>query len=313
MSIADEISALKRSKNAVVLAHFYSPAEVQDVADGVGDSLALARLAQKTEADIIVLCGVFFMGETAKLLNPSRKVLMPDLQAGCSLADSITPDQMAYLSNDPNVCVVAYVNTTAAVKAKSDICITSTNALKIVQSLGTDKEIAIVPDQNLGEYIKERCPDNGFMISTWQGGCHVHQRFNLACGLRMQEEHPGSEIICHPECPKHVVIASDFVGSTDALLKHVVASPKSTFIVATESGILHKMQQQCPDKTFIPMPPDECECGCNECSFMKLNTLEKLRDCLRDETNEVTIDPNIMEDARKPIDAMLQLSDKLGL
>lgn len=311
LDMVSAIARLKREKRAVILSHYYQPSAVQDVADACGDSLALARQAQRTEADIIVLCGVVFMGETAKLLNPSRRVLVPDLNAGCSLADGCPAnDFRRFVDEHPGHQVITYVNTSAEVKALSDICVTSTNALPIVKSLPPDRPLLFGPDRNLGAYINEH---TGRQMVLWDGACHVHERFALERCLKLRDEHPGSELICHPECRRPLVIAADFVGSTEALLKHVVASSKRTFVVATESGILHKMRQAAPDKQLLAAPADDASCACNECNFMKLTTLQKLYLTLKHEWPEVTIPNELLAPARRPIDEMLLLSAALGI
>ena len=297
------INELRREKNAVILAHYYQTAEIQDAADYVGDSLALAQWAAKTEADIIVLCGVHFMGETAKILCPDKKVLIPDAEAGCSLADSCPADEFAaFVADHPDHTVISYVNTTAAVKALTDVVVTSTNALRIVESFPKDAEIIFGPDRNLGNYINGMTGRN---MVVWNGACHVHEQFSLERILELKRSNPGAAIIAHPECKQPILTVADFIGSTSALLNYTVDSPRSTFIVATESGVIHEMKKQSPGKEFIPAPPDDSACACNECSFMRLHTLEKLYRCLRDETPEITVDEGIRERAAMPILRML--------
>ena len=280
------INELKKEKNAVILGHYYQKGEIQDIADYIGDSLALAQIAAKTDADILVMCGVHFMGETAKVLCPDKKVLVPDLNAGCSLADSCPADKFAeFVKEHPGYTVISYVNTTAAVKAVTDVVVTSTNAKQIVESFPKDEKIIFGPDRNLGNYI------------------------NSITG----REYPDAVVLAHPECKSVVLKLADVVGSTAALLKYAVNSDKQRFIVATEAGIIHEMQKKCPQKTFIPAPPNDSTCGCNECNFMRLNTLEKLYNCLKYEFPEVTVDPEVAKEAVKPIKRMLEISEKLGL
>lgn len=305
-SLAREIAGLKKQRDAVVLAHFYTPGDVQDVADFIGDSLALAQIARTLPNRVIVLCGVHFMGETAKILCPDKTVLVPDLGAGCSLADSCPVDEFAvFVAAHPGHTVVSYVNTSAAVKAHTDVVVTSSNARQIVEALPSDTPIIFGPDRNLGNYISSV---TGREMLIWDGACHVHEQFSLEKLIALKKEHPGAPVLVHPECKKPVQMLADKVGSTKALLDFAKASNSPEFIVVTESGILHQMRKECPDKTFIPAPPDEADCSCNECSFMKLNTLEKLRDCLRDMSPEITVDPDIAAKAVKPIERMLEMS-----
>ena len=305
------INELKKSKNAVIIAHFYQSGEIQDVADFVGDSLALAQWATKTDADIIVMCGVNFMAETAKLLSPDKKVLLPDLEAGCSLADSCPADEYEkFVKANPDHTVITYVNTTAAVKAVTDIVVTSTNAKQIIDSLPADEKIIFGPDKNLGGYINSI---TGRDMLLWDGACHVHEQFSVEKIIELKEANPDALILAHPECKSTLLTLADFVGSTSALLKYSKENKATTFIVATESGILHQMEKASPQKTFIPAPPNDSTCACNECSYMKLNTLEKLHACLRDETPEISVDKNIIERAVKPIHKMLEISEKLEL
>ena len=309
--IKEEIEKLKREKNAVILGHYYQRGEVQDVADFVGDSLALAQWAARTEADIIVMCGVHFMGETAKVLCPAKKVLVPDMAAGCSLADSCPADKFeAFIQAHPGHTVISYVNTTAAVKALTDVVVTSTNARQIVESFPQDEKIIFGPDRNLGSYINSVTGRN---MLLWDGACHVHEQFSVEKMVELKRAHSEALILAHPECKGAVLKLADVVGSTAALLKYAVKHPENTYIVATESGILHEMQKKCPQTTFIPAPPADSTCACNECSYMRLNTLEKLRDCLRDESPEITVDPEIAARAVRPIERMLEISARLGL
>lgn len=304
--LKEEIARLKKEKKAVIMAHYYQKGEIQDLADYIGDSLALAQKAAQTDAEIIVMCGVHFMGETAKILCPDRKVLIPDMTAGCSLADSCPAEEYAeFIKAHPDHTVISYVNTTAEVKALTDIMVTSGNARKIVDSLPSDEKIIFGPDRNLGEYINSV---TGREMVLWNGACHVHERFSLEKIKELKKEHPQAEILVHPECRKPLQMIADKVGSTAVLLKHAVESPVKEFIVATESGILHEMERKCPEKTFIPAPPEDSTCGCNDCSFMKLNTLEKLYNCLRYEQPEIIVDKELAEKARRPIERMLELS-----
>lgn len=310
-ALIEEINLLRREKNAVILAHYYQRGELQDVADYVGDSLALAQWAAKTDADVIVMCGVHFMGETAKILCPDKKVLVPDMEAGCSLADSCPADEFArFVEAHPGYTVISYVNTSAAVKAYTDVVVTSTNARQIVESFPKDEKIIFGPDRNLGNYINSI---TGREMLLWNGACHVHEQFSVAKIMELKKQYPDADVLAHPECKAVLLKLADKVGSTAALLKHAVKSDKKRFIVATESGILHEMQKQCPDKEFIPAPPEDSTCACNECNYMRLNTLEKLRDCLRDETPEIVVDKNVAEKAIRPIQRMLDISNLLSL
>ena len=273
------INELKKEKNAVILGHYYQKGEIQDIADYIGDSLALAQIAAKTDADILVMCGVHFMGETAKVLCPDKKVLVPDLNAGCSLADSCPADKFAeFVKAHPGYTVISYVNTTAAVKAVTDVVVTSTNAKQIVESFPKDEKIIFGPDRNLGNYINSI---TGREMLLWDGACHVHEQFSVEKIVELKAQYPDAVVLAHPECKSVVLKLADMVGSTAALLKYAVNSDKQRFIVATEAGILHEMQKKCPQKTFIPAPPNDSTCGCNECNFMRLNTLEKLYNCLK--------------------------------
>lgn len=302
-----EILRLKKEKDAVILAHYYQRGSIQDIADYIGDSLALARIASTlADARIIVLCGVHFMGETAKILCPDKKVLEPDPEAGCSLADSCPASEFEkFIKSHPGHTVVSYVNTSAAVKALTDVVVTSGNARKVVDSLPAGEKIIFGPDRNLGNYINSI---TGRKMVLWDGACHVHEKFSLEKILELKKQHPGAPLLVHPECRKPLVEIADKVGSTAVLLNFVRSSDADEFIVATESGIIHQMKKDCPDKTFIPAPPDDASCGCNDCAYMKLNTLEKVYRCLRDEAPEVVVDPALAEAARRPIERMLSLS-----
>lgn len=305
-ALRDEIARLKKEKNALIMAHYYQRDEIQEIADFIGDSLALARKAAETDADIIVMCGVHFMGETAKILCPDKKVLVPDMAAGCSLADSCDPAEFeAFVKAHPGHTVISYVNTSAAVKALTDIVVTSGNARKIVESLPADEKIIFGPDKNLGGYINSVA---GREMILWQGACHVHDRFSLEKIRQMKSEHPGAKILVHPECRRPLQLIADKVGSTAALLDFARADEAQEFIVVTESGILFEMRRECPDKTFLAAPAEDSECQCNECDYMKLNTLGKVAQTLRDEQPEITVDPEIAAKAIKPIERMLELS-----
>lgn len=301
-----EIEALKKEKGAVILGHYYQKGEIQDVADYIGDSLALAQQASKIDAPIIVMCGVYFMAETCKIICPDKKVLIPDASAGCSLADSCNADDFRkFIEEHPGHTVVSYVNTSAAVKALTDIVVTSSNAKKIIESLPKDEKIIFGPDRNLGGYINSV---TGRSMLLWDGACHVHDRFSIEKLAELKRQHPKAKTLAHPECRKQLLILADKVGSTAALLKFAVESEYDEFLVATESGILHEMQKKCPQKKFIPVPAEDSTCGCNDCNFMKLNTLEKLRDCLLYESPEVIVDEAVASEAIKPINRMLELS-----
>lgn len=306
LDLKKEIEKLKKEKDAVVLAHYYQKGEIQDVADFIGDSLALAQIARKLPNRMIVLCGVHFMGETAKILCPDKKVVVPDVNAGCSLADSCPADEFeAFIKERPGATVVSYVNTSAAVKALTDVVVTSSNARQIVEQLPEDAHIIFGPDRNLGNYINSVTGRN---MELWNGACHVHEQFSLEKIVALKKEHPGAKLLVHPECRRSVVILADKVGSTAALLKYAQESDATEFIVATESGILHEMMKKCPDKTFIPAPPEDSTCACNDCNFMKLNTLEKLYNSLKYELPEITVDPAVAEAAIRPIERMLAMS-----
>ncbi|MFO7924819.1 MAG: quinolinate synthase NadA [Bacteroidales bacterium] len=301
-----EINRLRVEKNAVILAHFYQIPEIQDIADFVGDSLDLSRKSADTKADIIVFAGVNFMAETAKILSPGKKVLIPDREAGCSLADSCPPREFRkFREKYPDHIVVSYVNTTAEIKAMTDICCTSTNAVKVIESLPEDQKIIFAPDRNLGNYINSLTGRN---MVVWDGACHVHEEFSLERILELKEKYPDARLIAHPECRKPVLIASDFIGSTSALLNFVSKDDGREFIVATESGILHQMRKKNPEKLFIPAPPLDSTCGCSDCEFMKLHTIEKIYNSLKEEKFEVDVDPAIREKAVIPIRRMLEIS-----
>lgn len=305
-----EIEKLKKEKNAILLAHYYQEPDIQDVADYIGDSLGLAQQAESTDADIIVFAGVHFMAETAKILNPNKKVLLPDLKAGCSLSDSCPPPLFkAFKDKHPDHIVISYINCSAGIKALSDIICTSTNARKIVESLPADQKIIFAPDKNLGAYINKM---SGRNMVLWNGACMVHELFSLEKVTRLKERHPEALFIAHPECEEPLLRLADFIGSTTQLLNFTADSNAHSFIVATETGILHQMQKKSPNKTFIPAPPDN-SCACNDCPHMKLNTLEKLYLCMKHELPEVTMDEELRKQAEKPILKMLELSKSLGL
>lgn len=304
--LRDEIARLKREKNALIMAHYYQREEIQEIADFIGDSLALARQAALTDADIIVMCGVHFMGETAKILCPGKKVLVPDTAAGCSLADSCDPEEFRrFVEAHPDHTVVSYVNTSAAVKALTDIVVTSGNARRIIDSLPADEKIIFGPDRNLGDYINRV---SGRSMTLWDGACHVHDRFSIEKIVEMKRANPGAKILVHPECRRPLQLIADKVGSTAALLDFARTDDAPEYIVVTESGILFEMRKACPSKKFLAAPADDSECQCNECEYMKLNTLAKVRDCLRDETPEITVDEETARRARRPIERMLELS-----
>lgn len=305
-TLKQAIRELAKEKNAVLLAHYYTEGDVQDIADFVGDSLALAQKAATTNADIIVMCGVHFMGETCKILCPGKTVLVPDATATCSLAESCPADKFAdFVHAHPDHTVISYVNTSAATKAVTDVVVTSSNARQIVESFPKDAKIIFGPDRNLGSYINAI---TGRQMLLWDGACHVHERFSVEKIIALKQQHPGAKVLAHPECRGAVLRLADVVGSTAALLKYAVESTEREFLVATESGILHEMKKKCPDKTFIPVPPDEPGCACNECSYMRLNTLEKVYACLRDGQPEIQVPADIAEKAVKPIQRMLEMS-----
>lgn len=306
-----EIKKLCKEKNAVILAHYYTDAAVQDVADFVGDSLALAQKAAKTDADIIVMCGVHFMGETNKILCPDKKVIVPDLNADCSLAQSCPQKEFAeFIAAHPGHTVISYVNTTAATKSVTDVVVTSSNARQIVESFPKDEKIIFGPDQNLGGYINSITGRN---MVLWNGACHVHEKFSVEKLVELKQQYPDAKVLVHPECKGAVVKLADKVGSTAALLKFAIADDARVFIVATESGILHEMQKSCPDKTFIPVPPSDSTCACNECNYMRLITMEKLYNSLKYEWPVVEVPEDIRVKAIRPINKMLEISERLGL
>jgi len=305
-----EIEKLKKEKNAIVLAHFYQEPDIQDVADYIGDSLGLAQKAQSTNADMIVFAGVHFMAETAKILNPTKKVLLPDLRAGCSLADSAPADLFkAFKEKHNDHLVISYINCTAEIKALSDIICTSSNAEKIIDSLPKDQPIIFAPDKNLGGYLNKKTGRN---MLLWNGACMVHEIFSLEKITKLKIRHPKAQLIAHPECEEAVLQIADYIGSTTQLLKYAVASDVQEFIVATETGILHQMQKDAPEKTFIPAPPNN-NCACNDCPYMKLNTLEKLYLCMKYELPEILMEENLRLAAKKPMDRMLEISRAAGL
>ncbi|HEY4786326.1 MAG TPA: quinolinate synthase NadA [Bacteroidales bacterium] len=308
--IISEINRLRKERNAIILAHYYQESEIQDIADFVGDSLQLSQQAAKTSADVIVFAGVHFMAETAKILSPKKTVLLPDLEAGCSLADSCDADKFKeFLEDYPGHTVISYVNTTAEVKALTDIICTSSNALEIVKSLPADEKIVFAPDKNLGNYIKSV---SGRDMVVWDGACHVHERFSLEKTLQLKKEYPDAKIIAHPECEKPILLVSDFIGSTSALLKFTEQDNSKAYIVCTESGILYQMRKSHPEKNFIPAPPNDSTCACNDCQFMKMITLKKIYLSLKNNRFEIKLDNDIMARAERPIRRMLEISEKLG-
>lgn len=312
-ALKEKIEALKRERNAVILAHYYTESDVQDVADFVGDSLALSQKAATTDADVILFAGVHFMGETAKILSPQKTVLMPDMAAGCSLADSCRADDFAaFIAEHPGHTVISYVNTTAEVKALTDIVCTSSNAVQIVQSLPADEPIIFGPDRNLGNYIRNITGRENMLI--WDGACHVHEEFSLEKILELKAEYPHAKILTHPECKRPIILVSDYVGSTAGLLKFATEDTTTdTYIVVTEPGVLHQMKKAAPGKTFIPAPPMDSTCGCNDCSFMKLVTLKKMADALERMEPEIVIPEDIRVKAEGSIRRMLDISKTLGL
>lgn len=306
-NLRKEIEKLKKEKNALIMAHYYQRDEIQDIADFIGDSLALARQAAKTDADVILMCGVHFMGETAKILCPDKTVLIPDPEAGCSLADSCDPEEFArFVAEHPDHTVISYVNTSAAVKAHTDIVVTSGNARKIVEKLPADEKIIFGPDRNLGEYINSV---TGRSMLLWNGACHVHDRFSLDKIAEMKKSHPGAKVLVHPECRRPLQLIADKVGSTAALLDFAAKDDAKEYIVVTESGILFEMRRKYPDKVFLAAPADDTECQCNECDYMKLNTLRKVYESLRDNKYEIEVDPEVAEKAIVPIKRMLEMSE----
>ena len=305
----DKIKSLAKEKNAIIFAHYYTRPEIQETADFIGDSLALAQQATRVDADILVMCGVHFMGETMKILCPDKKVLIPDMNAGCSLADSCKAEDLAaFKAQHPDHMVVSYVNTSADVKALTDVVVTSSNAKKIVDQLPADAKIIFGPDHNLGSYINSVTGRN---MLLWNGACHVHSRFSLEALLQLKKENPGVEVLAHPECKAPILAQSDVIGSTKALLEHTIKSSAKRFIIATESGILHEMQKACPDKEFIPVPPEVTEgigCSCNECEYMRMNTLEKVYNCLLNESPEMHVNEETARKAVSSIHRMLEMS-----
>ena len=305
------IRNLCREKNAVIMAHYYTEADVQEVADFVGDSLALAQQAAKTEADIIVMCGVHFMGETNKILCPQKKLLLPEPAATCSLAESCPSDKFAeFVKQHPDHKVISYVNTSAATKAVTDVVVTSSNARQIVESFPEEQPLIFGPDRNLGGYINSITGRN---MLLWDGACHVHERFSVVKLVELKKQYPQAKVLVHPECKGAIVKLADVVGSTAALLRYAVENEADTFLVVTESGILHEMQKKAPHKQFIPVPPEDAACACNECNYMRLVTLEKVYRCLQAEAPEVEVPADIAEAALRPIQAMLEISERLGL
>lgn len=310
LDLFSEIERLKKEKNAIILAHYYQEPDIQDVADFIGDSLGLAQKAQSTDADIIVFAGVHFMAETAKILNPEKKVLLPDLKAGCSLSDSAPPELFKKFRDQyPDHLVITYINCSAGMKALSDIICTSSNAQAIIESLPADQKIIFAPDKNLGAYLKKK---TGRDMVLWNGACIVHEIFSLEKITKLKIRHPKALLIAHPECEEPILRISDFIGSTTSLLKYTIESDSKEFIVATETGILHQMQIQSPVKTFIPAPPDNM-CACNDCPYMKLNTLEKLYLCMEYEEPQITMEKSLIDASKKPIMRMLEISQKYGL
>jgi quinolinate synthase len=310
LDLFTEIERLKKEKNAIILAHYYQEPDIQDVADFIGDSLGLAQKAQSTNADIIVFAGVHFMAETAKILNPEKKVLLPDLNAGCSLSDSAPPELFKKFKDQyPDHIVITYINCSAGMKALSDIICTSSNAQAIIESLPAEQKIIFAPDKNLGAYLKKK---TGRDMVLWNGACIVHEIFSLQKITKLKIRNPKALLIAHPECEESILRISDFIGSTTSLLKYTIESDSKEFIVATETGILHQMQIQSPGKTFIPAPPDNM-CACNDCPYMKLNTLEKLYLCMEYEEPQITMEKSLIEASRKPIMRMLEISQKYGL
>lgn len=307
----DEIIKMKKAKNAIILAHYYQTADIQDMADFTGDSLALSQKAAENDADIILFAGVKFMAETAKILAPEKKVLLPDMNAGCSLADSCKADDFTkFIEKNPGRTVITYVNTTAEIKALSDICCTSSNAVEIINSLPTDEKIIFAPDRNLGNYVLNK---TGRDIVVWNGSCHVHEEFSLEAIIKLKEKNPESKVIVHPECELPVRMIADFIGSTSALLQFIKKDNGRCYIVATEPGIIHQMKKAMPEKEYIPAPPKDSTCGCSECNFMKLITMEKIYNCLKNEKPEIFVDPDIIKNARKPIKRMIDISKKAGI
>ena len=309
--IISEIKNLKKEKNAIILAHYYQTGDIQDIADFVGDSLALSQKAASNNADIIIFAGVKFMAETAKILAPEKKVLLPDMMAGCSLSDSCKADDFEkFIHKNTGRTVVTYVNSSAEVKALSDIICTSSNAVEIVESLPPEEKIIFAPDRNLGNFVLNK---TGRDILIWNGTCHVHEEFSLEAIIKLKEQNPDARIIVHPECEMPVRMVADFIGSTSALLQYTKNNNGNCYIVATEAGIIHQMKKANPGKTYIPVPPRDSTCGCSECSFMKLITLEKILNCMKTEAPEIKLDNEVLLKAQKPIKRMMEISEKLGL
>lgn len=310
LDLVTEINRLKKEKNAVILAHYYQESEIQDIADYIGDSLGLSQKAATTEADVIVFAGVHFMAETAKMLSPQKKVLLPDLKAGCSLADSCPPHVFRkFKEKHPDHVVVSYINCTAELKTLTDICCTSTNAVQIIESIPADRPIIFAPDKNLGAYLIKK---TGRDMLLWNGACMVHEIFSHERIVKLRQRHPNAKFIAHPECEAHILDMADYIGSTTGLLKYTISDSANEYIVATESGILHQMQKASPHKTFIPAPPNN-NCACNDCPYMKLNTMEKLYLCMEHELPEVTLPEWVIREGRASIDRMLEVSAKAGL
>ncbi len=310
LDLFEEIEKLKKEKNAIILAHYYQEGDIQDIADYTGDSLGLSQQAAETDADIIVFAGVHFMAETAKILSPSKKVLLPDLKAGCSLAESCpAPVFKKFKEKHPDHVVVSYINCTAALKTMTDIVCTSTNAVHIIESIPKDKPILFAPDRNLGAYLKKK---TGRDMLLWNGACMVHEIFSHEKIVKLQQRHPNAKFIAHPECEAHILDMADYIGSTSGLLRYTIENEATEFIVATEAGILHQMEKKSPHKTFLPAPPNNT-CACNDCPHMKLNTMEKLYLCMKYEQPEITLPEHIIKEAVKPIDRMLEISAKAGL
>ena len=311
VDVIDEINRMKQEKKAVILGHYYQTSDIQDISDYLGDSLKLSQVAAETDAEIIVFAGVHFMAETAKILSPRKKVIIPDLNAGCSLADSCPPDEFReFVQAHPDHTVISYVNTTAEIKTMTDICCTSTNALDIVNYLPEDEKIIFAPDRNLGNYI-QRVSGRDMLI--WQGACHVHEEFSVEKIAELKKQHPQAKIIAHPECEKPVLLMADHVGSTSSLLKFTKQDDAQQYIVATESGILHQMMKESPQKQFIVAPPKDSTCGCSDCNFMKMITMKKIYNSLKYERPVVDLDDETIEKARRPIIRMLEISKELGL
>jgi quinolinate synthase len=306
-----EIERMKKAKNAIILAHYYQTGDIQDIADFVGDSLALSQRAASNDAAMIIFAGVKFMAETAKILAPEKKILIPDMSAGCSLSDSCkASDFKKFIQDNPGRTVVTYVNTSAEIKAISDIICTSSNAIQIIESLPENEKIIFAPDRNLGNYVLKM---TGRDMVIWNGTCHVHEEFSLKKLIKLKDENIDAKVIAHPECELPIRLVADFIGSTSSLLAYTKKDKSKVFIVATEAGIIHQMKKANPDKIFIPVPPRDSTCGCSECNFMKLITIEKIYNCLKDETPEIQLDKEIVENSIRPIRRMLEISEKLGL